>query len=159
MTTTTTFEDTGTTGRDEVTNEEYSSSSESRKKPEFEEGTIISGKYTILSELGRGGCGVVYKVEFVENGKLKRGALKAEYIIEDYSITLAAEANILRKMQWSKNVCKLFAAGRLTNDINVIVMSLTGPSISWLRRKCPQQRFTFSTALRLAFYCLNVCIF
>uniref|UniRef100_A0AC34QBF6 Protein kinase domain-containing protein n=1 Tax=Panagrolaimus sp. JU765 TaxID=591449 RepID=A0AC34QBF6_9BILA len=39
--------------------------------------------------------------------------------------------------------------------MNVVIMSLAGPSLSWLRRHCPQQRMSFSSALRVAFYCMN----
>lgn len=138
--------------------EKCSSSSESRRKPEFDVGTMIGEKYKIVSELGRGGCGVVYKVEFEQNEHLKCAALKIEYVLRNYSETLAAEANVLRKLQWSKNVCRLFDAGRVMENMNVVIMSLAGPSLSWLRRHCPQQRMSFSTALRIAFYCMNASL-
>uniref|UniRef100_A0A7E4W429 Protein kinase domain-containing protein n=1 Tax=Panagrellus redivivus TaxID=6233 RepID=A0A7E4W429_PANRE len=167
MTTAATTTETGTTGDPQLTNTtnntattttNNSSSSESRKKPEFELGSTVFGKWKVLSELGRGGCGVVYCVERVDGAAVEthpKAALKAEYILKNYSETLAAEANVLRKLQWSRYVCRLYAAGRVVENVNVVCMSLAGPSLSWLRRRCPQQRMTFSSALRIAFHCLN----
>uniref|UniRef100_A0A914Z3W6 Protein kinase domain-containing protein n=1 Tax=Panagrolaimus superbus TaxID=310955 RepID=A0A914Z3W6_9BILA len=140
-----------------ATTDRSTSSSESRKKPEYEIGTIIDGKWKVLSELGRGGCGIVYCVERCDDSNLEhpKAALKAEYVLKHYTETLAAEANILRKLQWSRHVCQLFACGRISNEINIVCMSLAGPSLSYLRRHSPQQRMTFSTGLRIAFHCLN----
>lgn len=151
---------TATTGLSTTTaaTTDRSSSSESRRKPEYEIGTIIDGRWKVLSELGRGGCGIVYCVERCDDHDTQhpKAALKAEYVLKHYSETLAAEANILRKLQWSRHVCHLYAAGRISNNTNIVCMSLAGPSLSYLRRHSPQQRMSYSTGLRIAFHCLNV---
>ncbi|VDM51068.1 unnamed protein product [Toxocara canis] len=74
-----------------------------------------------------------------------------------YSETLAAEALVLRRMQWSPHFCRIYLAGRYLPDCNIIVMSLVGRTLSWLRRQNPSQRFTLSTALRLGLQCVEVC--
>lgn len=66
------------------------------------------------------------------------------------------KALVLRRMQWSQHFCRLYLAGRSSPDCNIIVMSLVGRPLSWLRRQNPSQRFTLSTALRLGIQCLEV---
>ncbi|KAH7662584.1 Protein kinase domain containing protein, partial [Aphelenchoides avenae] len=129
------------------------SSSGSVPKPKLELGGIIGGQWKVLSELGSGGCGVVYRVERVADGL--QAALKAETVDEKYTQTLKAETHVMRRMQWSEHVCRLFMAGRLSPTANAVVMSLVGRSVSWLRRQCPNQRFSLSTAVRVSLVCLN----
>lgn len=131
-------------------------SSESRKKTEYEIGDFVAGRFRIIEELGRGGCGIVYQVEFKENEKRRIAAMKTEVRRPGFNDTLAAEINILNKLRDSDYFCKLITYGRIS-DINVVVMSLVGPSLSWLRRRCPQQRFSISTSLRIGYQCLIVC--
>ena len=139
---------------EESESEKYSSS-ELRGKSKYEIGDVVAGRFRILEELGRGGCGVVYQVEFGEIGRRKVAAMKTEVRKHGFNDTLAAEINILGKLQDSEYFCKLITYGRLSKNINIVVMSLVGPSLSWLRRRCPQQRFSISTSLRIGYQCLN----
>ncbi|VDK81318.1 unnamed protein product [Litomosoides sigmodontis] len=135
-----------------------SSSSCSIPKPSFQTGEIINNSWKVIGELGSGGCGIVYEVEQVNGVNVgTRAAMKAETVDANgnYSETLAAEALVLRRMQWSQHFCRLYLAGRSSPDCNIIVMSLVGRPLSWLRRQNPSQRFTLSTALRLGIQCLE----
>lgn len=67
------------------------------------------------------------------------------------------QAFVLRRMQWSKHFCRLHLAGRRSPNCNIVIMSLVGRSLSWLRRQNPGQRFTLSTAIRVGLQCLQVC--
>uniref|UniRef100_A0A915PJ75 Protein kinase domain-containing protein n=1 Tax=Setaria digitata TaxID=48799 RepID=A0A915PJ75_9BILA len=135
-----------------------STSSSSIPKPTFEKDEIINNSWKIIKELGSGGCGIVYEVEGIRGTNTgTRAAMKAETVDTErnYSETLAAEALVLRRMQWSSHFCRLYLAGRWSPSCNVIVMSLVGRPLSWLRRQNPSQRFTLSTALRLGIQCLE----
>ncbi|KAH7728679.1 serine/threonine protein kinase [Aphelenchoides avenae] len=67
------------------------SSSGSVPKPKLELGGIIGGQWKVLSELGSGGCGIVYRVERVTDGL--QAALKAETVDKKYTQTLKAEVS------------------------------------------------------------------
>uniref|UniRef100_F1L531 Tau-tubulin kinase 1 n=1 Tax=Ascaris suum TaxID=6253 RepID=F1L531_ASCSU len=135
-----------------------SSSSSSIPKPSFDPGDIVNGTWKVRRELGCGGCGIVYEVELIRGARAGlRAAMKAETIdaSHKYSETLSAEALVLRRMQRSPHFCRLYLAGKCSPDCNVIVMSLVGRTLSWLRRQNPSQRFTLSTSLRLALQCIE----
>ncbi|KAM3718899.1 Tau-tubulin kinase [Dirofilaria immitis] len=135
-----------------------STSSSSIPKPSFKNDEIINNSWKIMEELGSGGCGIVYEVEGICGTNTGiRAAMKAETVDtnRNYSETLAAEALVLRRMQWSSHFCRLYLAGRSSPNCNIIVMSLVGRPLSWLRRQNPSQRFTLSTALRLGVQCLE----
>ncbi|KAK6104984.1 Protein kinase domain family protein [Brugia pahangi] len=133
-----------------------SSSTSSIPKPSFKIDEIINNSWKIVKELGSGGCGIVYEVERIRGTNMgMHAAMKAETIDKNYSETLAAEALVLRRMQWSSHFCRIYLAGRPSPNCNIIVMSLVGRSLSWLRRQNPSQRFTLSTAIRLGIQCLE----
>ena len=58
------------------------------------------------------------------------------------------EVAVLKKLQGSPYVCDFYGCGR-NGKFNYIIMSLLGPSISELRRKQPEGKFSLSTTLRL----------
>ncbi|CAG9530273.1 unnamed protein product [Cercopithifilaria johnstoni] len=135
-----------------------SSSSSSIPKPSFKTDEIINNSWKIIREIGSGGCGIVYEVEKINDENVGiRAAMKAETVDtnRNYSETLAAEALVLRRMQWSPHFCRLYLAGRSSPDCNIIVMSIVGRPLSGLRRQNPSQRFTLSTAIRLGIQCLE----
>lgn len=82
-----------------------SDSSGSVPKPKLPIGDVVGGEWKVsvrsrqflrptsglqvLSELGRGGCGIVYRVERLSDGL--QAALKAETVDEKYTQTLKAE--------------------------------------------------------------------
>ncbi|KAK0399004.1 hypothetical protein QR680_002857 [Steinernema hermaphroditum] len=132
---------------------------------ESSDGDLICGRWKVDGEIGRGGCGVVYQVsakvlehvDGVMTERITRAAMKCERIDPEdrYSDTLRSEVTVLRRMQRSDHVCRLYAAGRLSASVNILIMSLVGPSLSFMRRLCKNQRFSTSTAIRVAFQCLE----
>ena len=67
------------------------------------------------------------------------------------------QANILRHLQHSGRFCRLYLACQLHDGrTNVMIMSLVGRSLSWLRRQAPRARFTLSTSIRASLQCLEV---
>ncbi|CAD5211016.1 unnamed protein product [Bursaphelenchus okinawaensis] len=136
------------------------SSTESLPKPVFYKDEIIFNKYRVLQELGKGGCGIVLSVIDIDTEDSEKplfAAMKAETIdpAGKISQTVKGEAFVLRRLQNCKNFCKLYLSCRLDNTINVMVMSLVGKSLSWLRRNTKYQRFTTSTAIRITLKCLE----
>ncbi|KAK0424836.1 hypothetical protein QR680_008880 [Steinernema hermaphroditum] len=143
---------------------ETSSSTESFT-PNFYDGDLICGRWKVEGEIGRGGCGVVYQVsakvtEQVNGAMTERiihAAMKCEGVDpkDRYSETLHSEVTVLRRMQRSEHVCRLYLGGRFSASVNVVIMSLVGRSLSFMRRLCKNQRFSTSTAIRVAFQCLE----
>lgn len=58
------------------------------------------------------------------------------------------EVAVLKKLQGCPYVCDFYGCGR-NGKFNYIIMSLLGPSLSELRRKQPEGKFSLSTTLRL----------
>uniref|UniRef100_A0A1I8A991 Protein kinase domain-containing protein n=1 Tax=Steinernema glaseri TaxID=37863 RepID=A0A1I8A991_9BILA len=148
-----------------ATSVETSSSSSESFTPNFYEGDLICGRWKVEGEIGRGGCGVVYqvstKVTEQVNGVMKehtiRAAMKCEGVDPEdrYSETLHSEVTVLRRMQLSEHVCRLYLGGRLSASVNILIMSLVGRSLSFMRRLCRNQRFSMSTAIRVGYQCLE----
>ncbi|CAJ0566406.1 unnamed protein product, partial [Mesorhabditis spiculigera] len=129
------------------------STSESIRKPEFRPGDVLAG-WHVIRQLGAGGFGTVVEV-INENGQ--RAACKAEYADEDVHM-LKKEVRVLQVMQGNKHFCELFLAGEFIykdERVNLMMMTLLGEPLSKKRRQCPNQRFTRSTAVRLAKQCLE----
>ncbi|CAD5215321.1 unnamed protein product [Bursaphelenchus xylophilus] len=137
------------------------SSTETLPHPVFYKNEIICNKYRVLNELGKGGCGVVLSVVDIDTEGSSRpiyAAMKAETIDPKgrASQTIKVEAHVLRRLQNCDNFCRLFLCCRLDTSINIMVMSLVGKSLSWLRRHTEQQRFSISTSVRISLKCLEV---
>ncbi|KAI6179772.1 Protein kinase domain-containing protein [Aphelenchoides besseyi] len=178
------------------------SSSDSLPKPRFRVNQIVCGRWKILREIGRGGCGVVVSVQHLNDhldtsisnpndssetsperkAKSKHddrlssqqscsskatpnqrhilplvAAMKAEAVDPTgrYGQTIKMEAHVLRRLQHSEHFCRLYLGCRMDAYTNVLIMSLVGRSLSWLRRRTPRQQFTPSTAIRASIQCLN----
>ncbi|KAK0399118.1 hypothetical protein QR680_002906 [Steinernema hermaphroditum] len=133
--------------------------------PNFYAGDLICDGWTVEGEIGRGGCGVVYQVSAkvteqlngVMTERIIHAAMKCEGVDHDgrYSETLHSEVTVLRRMQRSEHVCRLYRAGRFSASVNVVIMSLVGRSLSFMRRLCKDRCFSTSTAIRVAFQCLE----
>ncbi|ETN79696.1 hypothetical protein NECAME_09656 [Necator americanus] len=68
----------------------------------FAAGKVVCGRWRVISRLGAGGCGSVYKVEDLQQ-KGYIAALKVEAIVEDDSGVLKLEAAVLKKLADRKN--------------------------------------------------------
>ncbi|KAK5973417.1 Protein kinase domain-containing protein, partial [Trichostrongylus colubriformis] len=112
---------------------------------------IVCGRWKVLSRLGAGGCGSVYKVEDMKR-KGYIAALKAEAIIEDDSGVLKLEAAVLKKLADRKNVIRLLQSGKRTK-YSFIVITICGSDLMSLKKKTPDG-FGESTILRIGIYAL-----
>ncbi|KAI6204125.1 Protein kinase domain-containing protein [Aphelenchoides besseyi] len=90
-------------------------------------------------------------------------AMKAEAVDPKgrYAQTIKMEVNnkrkahVLRRLQHSEHFCRLYLVCQMDAHTNVLIMSLVGRSLSWLRRRTPRQQFTPSTVIRASLQCLN----
>jgi len=64
------------------------------------------------------------------------------------------EVAVLKKLQGCPFICDFYGCGR-NGKFNYIIMSLLGPSVSELRRKQPDGKFSLSTTLRLGIQMLG----
>ena len=75
-------------------------------------------------------------------------AIKVESCISSKQV-LKMEVAVLRRLQGATpQVCEFLGCGR-NEKVNYIIMTLLGPSLSELRKRQPQQRFSISTTLRI----------
>ncbi|WKX96332.1 hypothetical protein Q1695_012633 [Nippostrongylus brasiliensis] len=117
----------------------------------FNNGKVVCGRWKVLSRLGAGGCGSVYKVEDLKH-KGYVAALKAEAIVEDDSGVLKLEAAVLKKLADRKNVIRLLMSGKRTK-YSFIVITLCGSDLMSLKKKTPEG-FGESTILRIGIFAL-----
>ncbi|KJH42221.1 hypothetical protein DICVIV_11790 [Dictyocaulus viviparus] len=117
----------------------------------FAAGKVVCGRWRVLSRLGAGGCGSVYKVEDLHR-KGYIAALKAEPIVEDDSGVLKLEAAVLKKLANRKNVIRLLQSGKRTK-YSFIVITICGSDLMSLKKKA-QEGLSESTILRIGIYAL-----
>ncbi|TKR70818.1 hypothetical protein L596_022792 [Steinernema carpocapsae] len=124
------------------TSSSSSTTDEESLKPRFYTGDLICGRWKALAD-GQ------FRTRTI------RAAMKCEGIDARRRYqTLPSEVTVLRRMQLSHHVCRLYMGGRLSQSVNVLIMSLVGRSLSFTRRLCKNQRFSTSTAVRVAIQCL-----
>jgi len=120
------------------------------KRERFERGTSIDA-YIIQRLIGQGGYGDIY---LVKNSEVRKYyAMKVEHSSAQRT-ALKKEASYLKKVDGSRYFSHLVAYNEL-DDIRYLVMELLGPSISYLRKKVPNKKFSLSTALRLSVFMLR----
>ncbi|EFO21609.2 CK1 protein kinase [Loa loa] len=113
------------------------------------------GDWVVIKKLGRGGCGTVFEVCTKHANETKHVAMKVESRdLGHNDQLLRAEANILKRMQYSKHVPIFIAAGR-TAMFNFLLMELLGKSLSELHKIAPHRQFTMATVLKIALQALN----
>ncbi|KAM3728103.1 Tau-tubulin kinase [Dirofilaria immitis] len=113
------------------------------------------GDWIVIKKLGRGGCGAVFEVCAKHLDEMKHLAMKVESRdLNHNDQLLRAEANILKRMQYSKHVPIFIAAGR-TALFNFLLMELLGKSLSELHKMAPHRQFTMATVLKIALQALN----
>ncbi|VDK62897.1 unnamed protein product [Onchocerca ochengi] len=109
------------------------------------------GDWIVIKKLGKGGCGAVFE----QADKMKHLAMKVESRdLGHNDQLLRAEANILKRMQYSKHVPIFITAGR-TALFNFLLMELLGKSLSELHKMAPNHQFTIATVLKIALQALN----
>ncbi|CCD72558.1 non-specific serine/threonine protein kinase [Caenorhabditis elegans] len=131
-----------------MTNSDKSTSSSASKV--MRPGHIID-KWRIKALLGKGACGVVYKVED-KNRKGYCAAMKVEYDSEEFDRTLQLEVNVLSKLTDSRDVLKLIDYGK-RKLYRYMVTTLCGKDLMALRMKI-QRGFNDATAMRVAVFTL-----
>lgn len=98
--------------------------------------------------LGAGGFGAVYLV--VNEKTEARGAMKVESTrLPDDNQVLKMERAIMENLQGKSHFCEIYQAGR-TAKLNYIIMTLVGRNLTDLRKGQLGQKFSPSTAFRLA---------
>ncbi|CAD5232055.1 unnamed protein product [Bursaphelenchus xylophilus] len=122
-----------------------------RESVEFPPGKIISGRWKIISQIGHGGCAIVYQVQDVNQVNLK-AALKVESNYIDNGV-LKMEADVLKKLGDRKYTIKLLHSGK-RQDYSFLVLTLCGPDLDRLRERRNTRTFSESTILRVGVHCL-----
>ncbi|KAI0978736.1 hypothetical protein GJ496_011406 [Pomphorhynchus laevis] len=114
---------------------------------------VIKNKWKVLSKIGGGGFGQIYKVVDIHTNE--RFALKLESCSKAKQV-LKMEVTVLRRLQGKKHICEFINGG--TNDLfSYVIMTLLGKNLSELRKAQPNQRFSMATTLRLGIQILE-CI-
>nr|CAD2193719.1 unnamed protein product [Meloidogyne enterolobii] len=108
---------------------------------------IIRERWKIKNKIGGGGFGEIYEAVDLQNHN-ERVAIKATKQV------LKMEVAVLRRLQGKKHACKFYGCGR-NEKFNYLVMGLQDKNLADLRRESPTQRFSCSTALRVAQHILQ----
>ncbi|MBS1997981.1 MAG: protein kinase [Cyanobacteria bacterium SZAS LIN-2] len=97
----------------------------------FEPGTIIDAKYEVLSLLGAGGMGAVYKVKHLQlNKEVALKTFRSANINEDSWLRFQREAQAIGKLD-DINIVKVYDFGVSTNNLPYYTMEvLTGQSLA-----------------------------
>ncbi|EGT56905.1 hypothetical protein CAEBREN_28522 [Caenorhabditis brenneri] len=111
----------------------------------------IVDKWRIKALLGKGACGVVYKVED-KNRKGYCAAMKVEYDSQEFDRTLQIEVHVLSKMKENRDVLKIIDCGK-RKHYTYMVTTLCGKDLMALRLKI-QRGFNDTTAMRVALFTL-----
>ncbi|KAI6190309.1 hypothetical protein M3Y97_00103500 [Aphelenchoides bicaudatus] len=108
-------------------------------------------RWTIISKLGKGGFGAVYKV----SDSTGEYALKVEGVNEPVQV-LKMEVFVLIELtkEGNRHFCKIEDRGRY-GSFNFVVMTLVGKSLQDLRREGPGQHLSMGTAIGCAIQCLE----
>lgn len=108
---------------------------------------IINHKYKILSELGKGGFGQVYKVQDISRNQ--DFAMKIEMF---HRGSISQEIKILQDLQNGEGIAKLHDSGKF-NTFTYMIIDLLGQNLSSMRKSLTS--FSLNTVILLLFECLN----
>lgn len=114
---------------------------------------LVSSRYTILTELGRGGMGTVYKARDNETGETVALKLLRPALAGDASALEAFrdELRLARRIT-HQNVCRIYSLERAAENAFITMEFVEGSSLrELLRRTAP---FSAETTLRLA---IEIC--
>ncbi|CAG9531224.1 unnamed protein product [Cercopithifilaria johnstoni] len=117
---------------------------------QLEKGLIVGKRWRIISKLGEGGCGAVYKVEDIQT--FAKAALKAESNFVEGGSILKLEVQILKRLEGRKYVIQLFQSAK-KETYSYMVMTLLGRSLNQLFKQCPV--CTVSTQVRVGINILH----
>ncbi|CAG9535338.1 unnamed protein product [Cercopithifilaria johnstoni] len=119
---------------------------------DLSEGKVISKRWVIDEKLGEGSCATVYKVHDMNDTRVK-AALKVEARSGDNYGVLKKEVAVMRKLQCRKNTVQVVYAAR-REYYSYVVMSLLGPNLIQLKKRCEVNTFTAGTTNRIGVHAL-----
>ena len=96
----------------------------------MDEGKVIDGRYHIISQIGKGGFGIVYKVK-----DLKRNFDVAMKVDIKHNGSVLQEAKVLHDLQEGEGIPKLYCSG-YSNNSAYMILQLLGENLSQLLRDC-----------------------
>uniref|UniRef100_A0AAF5PJW5 Protein kinase domain-containing protein n=2 Tax=Wuchereria bancrofti TaxID=6293 RepID=A0AAF5PJW5_WUCBA len=104
-------------------------------------------EFLVKKKIGDGSCDMVCLVLNIKD--TKRAAMKLEPLMKskDDEI-LKMEVYLFKKMQQSKHVCQLLAAGK-TSFYNFLIMSLLGKESSDIRRRLHDRKMSIGSVLKI----------
>ncbi len=108
-------------------------------------GTIVKDRWQVGKVIGKGGFGQVHQATDLLSGEVV--ALKLESNDATRAL-LKMEVAILRLLAGQPHVPRFHGCG-LTTGFGFVAMSLLGDNLGQLRKRCPHQRFSLSTACSL----------
>ncbi|KAH7662563.1 CK1 protein kinase, partial [Aphelenchoides avenae] len=115
---------------------------------------VIAERFRVKKKLGEGSCGTVYKVEIIKRPTVP-SAMKIEpFMKKKEDEILKMEHCVLRRLQTSKHVCKLYFAGK-AEKFTFIVMARVGRELTELRRRQPDKRMSVVSSLRVGLQSLQ----
>ncbi|XP_003374115.1 Tau-tubulin kinase 1 [Trichinella spiralis] len=115
---------------------------------------VIDNKWQILQRLGAGGFGTVYEVSEVGDEE-SRYAAKVQMGSEGKKV-MRTEVKILSALQGkSSRICQLIACGS-DNDVNYIIMNLTGENLKDYKNSFRGKHLPPVDALKISIQCIEV---
>ncbi|MBQ9817577.1 MAG: serine/threonine protein kinase [Proteobacteria bacterium] len=129
------------------------------KKPprtEFEPGTILKERYSIVRSIGKGGFGIVYEAKDLQNNEMRVAIKTLKHNLEDYDRAqkrFQREIDLCRSIN-NEHAVKIYDSGRADDDTLFYVMEfLDGTSLDdHLARR---EIFTFVETKRIMIQALS----
>ncbi|MCA9671192.1 MAG: serine/threonine protein kinase [Myxococcales bacterium] len=97
---------------------------------------IVDGRYRVLERVGRGGMGVVYRVEHTRMGKIAAMKLLHASLVADRALIrrFQAEAEAISKLT-HPNIVQVFDFGRADNTVFLVMEYLRGEDLATILRR------------------------
>lgn len=118
--------------------------------PKLQAGQVVDNQFTIVSKLGEGAYGAVYKVKDPSDNLY---ALKIEST-QLKNPVLTMDVFIMEKLGQNRHFCNVYGKGK-TDEFNFVAMTLVSSSLLDLRKARTEQHFTLSTVIRAGMQCLE----
>ncbi|VDM94759.1 unnamed protein product, partial [Onchocerca ochengi] len=117
---------------------------------DLSEGKVINKQWVVDEKLGEGSCATVYRVHDLNDPRVK-AALKVEARSDDNYGVLKKEVDVMRKLQCRKNTVRVVYAAR-REYYSYVVMTLLGPNLMQLKKRCKANTFTAGTTDRIGIH-------